>query len=90
MVLGTRTVLNELVAFEVLREVSSSLSPRSEAISTIAICGFANVSSIGILIGGLGALVPSRKSDIARLGLRALLAATLANFASACVAGALF
>jgi concentrative nucleoside transporter, CNT family len=73
-------------------DVSSALSSRSEAISTIAICGFANVSSIGIgiLIGGLGALVPSRKSDIARLGLRALLAATLANFASACVAGALF
>lgn len=90
MVLGTRTVLNELVAFEMLREVSSTLSPRSEAISTIAICGFANVSSIGILIGGLGSLVPSRKSDIARLGLRALVAATLANFTSACVAGALF
>ena len=90
MVLGTRTVVNELVAFEMLREVSGALSPRSEAISTIAICGFANVSSIGILIGGLGALVPSRKSDIARLGLRALLAATLANFTSACVAGALF
>jgi concentrative nucleoside transporter, CNT family len=90
MVLGTRTILNELVAFEMLREASSALSPRSVVISTIAICGFANVSSIGILIGGLGALVPSRKSDIARLGLRALLAATLANFTSACVAGALY
>jgi CNT family concentrative nucleoside transporter len=89
IVLGTRTVLNELVAFEMLREGAAALSARSQAIATIAICGFANVSSIGILIGGLGALVPSRKQDIARLGVRALIAATLANFSSACVAGAL-
>jgi CNT family concentrative nucleoside transporter len=88
-VLGTRTVLNELVAFDVLRDVSVQLSERSRAIATIAICGFANISSIGILIGGLGGLVPERKSDIARLGVRCLIAATLANFASACVAGAL-
>ncbi|MFO0637519.1 MAG: nucleoside transporter C-terminal domain-containing protein [Nannocystaceae bacterium] len=88
-VLGTRTVLNELVAFGQLHEVAEALSARSEAIATIAICGFANVSSIGILIGGLGGLVPARKHDIARLGLRCLLAATLSNFASACVAGAL-
>jgi len=88
-VLGTRTVVNELVAFDVLREVSGSLSTRSQSIATFAITGFANVSSIGILIGGLGGLVPERKHDIARLGVRALLAATLANFSSACVAGAL-
>jgi CNT family concentrative nucleoside transporter len=88
-VLGTRTVLNELVAFEMLRGVSEQLSERSQAIATFAICGFANVSSIGILIGGLGGLAPSRKSDIARLGVRALIAATLANFSSACVAGCL-
>lgn len=88
-VLGTRTVVNELVAFDVLREVSGSLSARSRSIATFAITGFANVSSIGILIGGLGGLVPERKHDIARLGVRALLAATLANFSSACVAGAL-
>ena len=54
---------------------------------TVAICGFAGVSSIGIQIGGLGALVPERKDDIARLGVRALIAATLANFSSACVTG---
>ena len=88
-VLGTRTVLNELVAFESLRSVADGLSARSHAIATVAITGFANVSSIGILIGGLGALVPSRKKDIARLGVRALIAATLANFSSACVTGAL-
>lgn len=88
-VLGTRTVLNELVAFEMLRGVAGELSERSHAIATFAICGFANVSSIGILIGGLGGLAPSRKADIARLGVRALIAATLANFSSACVAGCL-
>ncbi|HET6585303.1 MAG TPA: nucleoside transporter C-terminal domain-containing protein [Nannocystaceae bacterium] len=88
-VLGTRTVLNELVAFDVLRDVHAALSERSRAIATFAICGFANVSSIGILIGGLGGLVPERKPDIARLGVRCLVAATLANFSSACVAGAL-
>ncbi len=88
-VLGTRTVLNELVAFQTLHEVAGQISARSQAIATFAICGFANVSSIGILIGGLGGLVPERKSDIARLGVRCLVAATLANFSSACVAGAL-
>ncbi len=88
-VLGTRTIVNELVAFEALRGVAEELSTRSHAIATFAVTGFANVSSIGILIGGLGGLVPERKADIARLGVRALFAATLANFSSACVAGAL-
>ncbi len=88
-VLGTRTIVNELVAFDSLRAIAGSISPRSQSIATFAVTGFANVSSIGILIGGLGGLVPERKHDIARLGVRALLAATLANFSSACVAGAL-
>lgn len=88
-VLGTRTVVNELVAFDALRGVAANLSARSHSIATFAVTGFANVSSIGILIGGLGGLVPERKHDIARLGVRALFAATLANFSSACVAGAL-
>ena len=89
--LGTRVVLNELYGFEMIRELvaSGQLSARTQAIATFAICGFSSISSIGILIGGLGALAPSRKHDIARLGVRALIAATLANFASACVAGAL-
>lgn len=91
-VLGTRTVVNEIVAFQDLHSLhaAGALSERSVAICTFAVCGFANLSSIGIQIGGLGALVPERKSDIARLGLLALVAATLANFSTACVAGALF
>lgn len=88
-VLGTRVVLNELYGFDMIRELGTQLSARSHAIVTFAICGFSSISSIGILIGGLGGLAPSRKQDIARLGIRALVAATLANFASACVAGAL-
>ncbi|NVB41327.1 NupC/NupG family nucleoside CNT transporter [Pseudenhygromyxa sp. WMMC2535] len=88
-VLGTRTILNELIAFGDLRAVADQISPRSNAIAIFAVCGFANVSSIGIQIGGLGALVPSRRKDIAELGVRALVAATLANFSTACVAGAL-
>lgn len=88
-VLGTRVVLNELYGFDMIRELGSQISDRSRAIVTFAICGFSSISSIGIMIGGLGGLAPSRKHDIARLGVRALIAATLANFASACVAGAL-
>ena len=89
-ILGTRVVVNEIVAFQQLHELKGVLADRSVAIATFAVCGFANLSSIGIQIGGLGALVPERKSDIARLGLLALVAASLANFSTACVAGALF
>jgi CNT family concentrative nucleoside transporter len=88
-VLGTRTVINEIIAFMQLHEAAGTLSERSQAIATFAVCGFANVSSIGIQIGGLGALAPGRRGDIAKLGMRALIAATLANFMTACVAGAL-
>jgi len=88
-ILGTRVVVNEILAFQELNALKGVLSERSVAITTFAVCGFANLSSIGIQIGGLGALVPERKSDIARLGLLALVAASLANFSTACVAGAL-
>ncbi|MCA9657520.1 MAG: NupC/NupG family nucleoside CNT transporter [Myxococcales bacterium] len=88
-ILGTRTVVNEIVAYQQLAAAKTILSERSVAIATFAVCGFANLGSIGIQIGGLGALVPSRKSDIARVGALALVAATLANFSSACIAGAL-
>ncbi|MBA3546085.1 MAG: NupC/NupG family nucleoside CNT transporter [Nannocystis sp.] len=88
-ILGTRSVLTEIVAFQQLAAIKDVISERSFAIATFAVCGFANFASIGIQIGGLGALVPERKSDIARLGLLALVAATLANFSTACVAGAL-
>jgi CNT family concentrative nucleoside transporter len=85
--LGTRLVLNEFVAFLKLGPMKSSLDPRSFIIATYALCGFANFSSIAIQIGGIGALAPSRKSDLARLGLRAVAAGSMANFMSACIAG---
>jgi CNT family concentrative nucleoside transporter len=87
--LGTRLVLNEFVAFIELGKVKAQLDPRSFTIATFALCGFANLSSIAIQVGGIGALAPSRKSDIARLGLKAVAAGTMANFMSACIAGIL-
>jgi CNT family concentrative nucleoside transporter len=87
--LGTRLVLNEFVAFLKLGPMQKSLDPRSFVIATYALCGFANFSSIAIQIGGIGALAPRRKSDLARLGLRAVAAGTMANFMSACIAGML-
>jgi CNT family concentrative nucleoside transporter len=87
--LGTRMVLNEFVAFVDLGGVRSTLQDRSFTIATFALCGFANFSSIAIQIGGIGALAPSRKSDLARLGLKAMMVGTLANFMSACIAGML-
>lgn len=87
--LGTRMVLNEFVAFVDLGKVRATIQPRSFVIATFALCGFANLSSIAVQIGGIGALAPSRKSDLARLGLKAMLVGTLANFMSACVAGIL-
>ena len=89
--LGTRTVLNELIAFSdlgVLKE-KGILIDRSAVIASFALCGFANISSIGIQLGGIGALAPERRHDLARLGLRALFAGTMANYLSACIAGIL-
>src|SRR4051812_47243736 len=85
--LGTRMALNEFVAYAKLGSLASSLDPKSFTIATFALCGFANFSSIGIQIGGIGALAPSRRHDLARLGLRAMLAGTLANFITATIAG---
>ena len=87
--LGTRLILNEFVAFIDLGKIKASLDPRSFTIATYALCGFANLSSIAIQIGGIGALAPNRKSDLARLGLKAVAAGTMANFMSACIAGVL-
>jgi CNT family concentrative nucleoside transporter len=87
--LGTRLVLNEFIAFQQLGPLRDHLTPRSFVIATYALCGFANLSSIAIQIGGIGALAPSRKSDLARLGLRAVMAGTMANFMTACIAGML-
>ncbi len=87
--LGTRMVLNELVAFTMLGPQKAALDPRSFTIATFALCGFANLSSVGIQIGGIGALAPNRKGDLARLGIRAMLAGTMANLMSASIAGML-
>ncbi|HSC77268.1 MAG TPA: nucleoside transporter C-terminal domain-containing protein [Candidatus Acidoferrales bacterium] len=89
--LGLRMVANEFIAFGELGKVidAGQLSPRSITIATFALCGFANLSSIGIQIGGIGALAPERRGDLARLGFRAMLAGTMANFISAAIAGIL-
>jgi len=85
--LGLRTVTNELIAFQRLGPMKDALDPRSFTIATFALCGFANFSSIGIQIGGIGALAPNRKGDLARLGIRAMLAGTMANLMSASIVG---
>ncbi len=87
--LGTRMVLNELVAFSMLGPQRAALDPRSFTIATFALCGFANLSSIGIQIGGIGALAPNRKGELAALGFRAMIAGTMANLMSASIAGML-
>lgn len=83
--LGTRTVLNEFIAFHQLGAIRATLTPRTFSIATFALCGFANLGSIGIQIGGIGALVPERRNDLARLSVRAMLAGTMANLMSASI-----
>ena len=85
--LGTRMVLNELVAFTMLGPQKAVLDPRSFTIATFALCGFANFGSIGMQIGGIGALAPNQKSQLAKLGIRAMLAGTMANLMSASIVG---
>ena len=85
--IGQKIVINEFFAYVNFVEIKDTLSPVTQAIVTFALCGFANLSSIAILLGGLGSMAPSRRHDIARLGLRAMLAATLANLMSAAIAG---
>ncbi len=83
--MATKLVINEFVAFKMLGPLKGHIADRSFTIATYALCGFSNFSSIGIQIGGIGALAPSRKQDLARLGFRALLAGTLANYLSAAI-----
>lgn len=83
--LGTRAVLNEFVAYTQLGLMKSQLTPRTFSIATFALCGFANIGSIGMQIGGIGALAPNRRNDLAQLGLRAMLAGTMANLMSASI-----
>ena len=87
--MGQKLVLNEFVAFVSLLDVQEGLSPKGLAIITFALCGFANLNSLAILVGGLGGLVPERRSDISKLGLKAVLAGSLSNMMSASIAGVL-
>jgi concentrative nucleoside transporter, CNT family len=87
--LGTRMVINELVAYSALGAQKATLDPRSFTIATFALCGFANFSSIGIQIGGIGALAPNKRDQLAKLGFRAMIAGTMANLMSAAIVGLL-
>jgi CNT family concentrative nucleoside transporter len=87
--LGTRMILNEFVAFSRLAEIRTGLDPRSYTIATYALCGFANLGNIGIEIGGIGSLAPNKRGELAKLGIRAMLAGTMANLMSASIAGML-
>ena len=86
---GLKLVLNELIAYSELAQIQADLSPKAQLIATFALCGFANFSSVGIQIGGIGALAPNRRTDLAQLGLRALLGGSLATFLTATIAGML-
>ena len=87
--IGEKAVTNEFVAYAHLKDIQATLSPKALLISTYALCGFANFSSIAIQLGGIGGLAPERRSDIARLGLRAVLGGTLATMMTATIAGVL-
>ncbi len=85
--IGQKLILNEFVAYVQYVEWRSTLSPKADAIGAVALCGFANLSSIAILIGGLGGMAPNRRSEIARLGLLAVAAGTFSNLTSAAIVG---
>jgi CNT family concentrative nucleoside transporter len=87
--MGQKLILNEFVAFVNMLEVQAGLSPKGLAIITFALCGFANLNSLAILVGGLGGLVPERRRDISKMGLKAVLAGSLSNMMSASIAGVL-
>jgi CNT family concentrative nucleoside transporter len=89
--LGLKTVLNEFIAYRELAVLveANALAPRSAVIASYALCGFANFGSLAILLGGIGSMAPSRRPEVAALGLRAILSGTLAAFMTACVAGML-
>jgi CNT family concentrative nucleoside transporter len=85
--LGTKTVLNEFLAYQMMTSHAAELSPRSIRIASFALCGFANFGSLAVLLGGLGSMVPERRKDIARLGLKSILAGSLATFLTGTIAG---
>jgi CNT family concentrative nucleoside transporter len=88
--IANKTVINEFFAFSMMKDLVGQLSEKGKLIATFALCGFANFSSIGIQIGGIGGLAPTRKSDLARLGFRALLAGSLVSFMTAAIAGIIY
>ena len=88
--IANKIVLNEFIAFSMMKDVASQLSEKGKLIATFALCGFANFASIGVQIGGIGSLAPSRKADLARMGLRALLAGSLVSFMTAAIAGMIY
>ena len=87
--MGTKLVFNEFIAYLDLTSLKSVLSEKSIIIASFALCGFANLGSIAIQIGGIGELAPNRRKDLARLGVKALVCGTLASYMSACIAGIL-
>ena len=87
--LGTKISINEFVAYLEFTKMLETLSPRSVIIGTYALCGFANFSSIAIQIGGIGSIAPERRSELAKLGLRAMFAGALASWQTAAIAGVL-
>ena len=87
--MGTKLVANEFVAYLQFKDIMADLTPKTVAIVSFALCGFANFGSVGIQIGGISALEPERRADLARLGFRALIAGTLASYLSATLAGML-
>lgn len=87
--LGERVVLNEFLAYLHLSQQTGDISPRSAEIATYALCGFANIGSIAIQIGGIGALVPQRRAELAKIGLKSMVGGLLACYCTACVAGLL-
>ena len=90
LLMATKTVLNEFVAYLDLAALpGEALSPRSRMIMTFALCGFANLGSLGILVGGLAAMMPERRAEIAALGARSLLSGSVATLSSGAVAGVL-
>ncbi|MBQ2870686.1 NupC/NupG family nucleoside CNT transporter [bacterium] len=87
--MGTKLVFNEFIAYMDLSQLQSTLSAKSVIIASFALCGFANLGSIAIQIGGIGELAPTRRKDLAKLGFKALICGTLASYVSACIAGIL-
>jgi CNT family concentrative nucleoside transporter len=87
--MGTKTVVNEFVAYMDLSRIKAAFDPKTMVIVSFALCGFANFSSIAIQVGGIGELEPSRRTDLAKLGFKALICGTLASYLSATIAGIL-